>query len=93
MFRNYCKAYDEGKFPINNKIKLMLFHNLDYLEELDASGKARPTILENIQRTILCKTVYLGYDLFECPDCGKENMLPRCCHSRFCNSCGVKYAK
>lgn len=93
MFENFCKSYDDRNFPINKTIKSIMFHNLDYIEELDRSGKARPTILENVQRMILCRTVYLGYDLFECPKCKNENIVCRCCHSRFCNSCGIKYAK
>ena len=70
-----------------------MFDNLDYLTQLDESAKARPCVLDNVERSLLCRTVYLGYDLFECPDCGKETIIPHSCHSRFCNSCGVKYAK
>lgn len=33
--------------------------------------------------------IYLGYDYFECPSCDNFNII----HNRFCNSCGVKYAK
>lgn len=93
MFTNFCKSYDDRNFPINKTIKSIMFHNLSYLEELDASGKARPAVLENVQRMLLCRTVYLGYDLFECPHCGNENLVCRSCHSRFCNACGIKYAK
>ena len=28
-----------------------------------------------------------------CPDCDNWNVIPHSCHSRFCNACGVKYAK
>lgn len=47
----------------------------------------------NIEKMLLCRTVYLGYDCFICPVCGNESIVPHSCHSRFCNACGVKYAK
>ena len=42
---------------------------------------------------LLCHTCYLGFDQYECPDCDNWNTIPHSCHSRFCNACGVKYAK
>ncbi len=55
--------------------------------------KARPCILDNVERSLLCHTCYLGFDQFECTDCDNWNIIPHSCHSRFCNACGVKYAK
>ena len=75
--------------PINN----IFFDNIDYIRKLDASDKARPCILDNVERSLLCHTCYLGFDQFECPDCDNWNIIPHSCHSRFCNACGVKYAK
>ena len=66
---------------------------MEYIRKLDASGKARPCILDNVKRSLLCHTCYLGFDQFECPDCDNWNIIPHSCHSRFCNACGVKYAK
>ena len=57
------------------------------------SGKARPCILDNVERSLLCHTCYLGFDQFECTDCDNWNIIPHSCHSRFCNAYGVKYAK
>lgn len=50
--------------PINN----IFFDNMDYIQKLDASGKARPCILDNVERSLLCHTYYLGFDQFECPE-------------------------
>ena len=81
--------YDQDK----PRIKDILWRHLDWLEEMDRTGKARPVVLDNVHKTLLCNTSYLGYDAFECPECGNGNILYRHCHSRFCNSCGVKQQK
>jgi hypothetical protein len=35
----------------------------------------------------------LGYDLFVCPHCGNESIVPHKCHFKLCTSCGSKEAK
>ena len=80
----------------SHPMRTIFFDHLDFLEYLDQTGKARPCVLDNVQRSLLCRTVYLGYDYFECQDakhCNNFSVVPRSCHSRFCTSCGVKYAK
>lgn len=87
---HHCDTRD---FQIKHPIKNMMFDHIDWLNELDQAGKLRSCVLENIEKMLLCRTIYLGYDRFECPVCGNESIVPRSCHSRFCNACGVKYAK
>ena len=84
---------DVKNFNFIHPIKNIFFDNIDYIRKLDASGKARPCILDNVERSLLCHTCYLGFDQFECTDCNNWNIIPHSCHSRFCNACGVKYAK
>ncbi|WP_295569788.1 transposase zinc-binding domain-containing protein [uncultured Holdemanella sp.] len=84
---------DVRNFDFNHPIKNIFFDNIEYIRKLDASSKARPCILDNVERSLLCHTCYLGFDQFECPDCDNWNIIPHSCHSRFCNACGVKYAK
>ena len=84
---------DVRNFDFNHPIKNIFFDNIDYIRKLDTSGKARPCILDNVERSLLCHTCYLGFDQFECTDCDNWNIIPHSCHSRFCNACGVKYAK
>ena len=79
--------------PNKPRFKDIIWNNYDWLEELDKSGKARLVILDNIQRTLLCKTLYLVYDAFDCNNCDNWIWLFRHCHSRFCNSCGIKLQK
>lgn len=81
------------KKKLYHPIKKICRDNIDYIRELVSSGKARPCVLDNVEKMILCNTIYLGYDAFECPICHEENLMFRHCHSRFCSSCGVKYAK
>ena len=84
---------DVRNFDFIHPIKNIFFDNIDYIRKLDASGKARPCILDNVERSLLCHTCYLGFDQFECTDCDNMNIIPHSCHSRFCNARGVKYAK
>ena len=79
--------------PDKPRIKTILWDHYDWFVEMDETGKARPVVLDNVQKTLLCNTSYLGFDVFECPHCGNEMVFNRKCHSRFCTSCGVKYQK
>ena len=54
------RNYNPGK----PKIKHILWKHYDTVVKWDSTGKARPCVLDNIQKSLLCNTVYLGYDLF-----------------------------
>ena len=84
---------DVRNFDFNHLIKNIFFDNINYIRKLNASCKACPCILDNVERSLLCHTCYLGFVQFECTDCDNWNIIPHSCHSRFCNACGVKYAK
>ena len=79
--------------PNKPRLKDILWDNLDWIQQLYDTGKLRDTVLDNVQNTLLCKTEYLGYDMFECPSCGNFNIIYHHCHSRLCTSCGTKYQK
>ena len=83
------RNYNPGK----PKIKHILWKHYDTVVKWDSTGKARPCVLDNIQKSLLCNTVYLGYDLFECSLCDNYNLVYHHCHSRFCTSCGTKNQK
>ena len=76
------RNYNPGK----PKIKHILWKHYDTVVKWDSTGKARPCVLDNIQKSLLCNTVYLGYDLFECSLCDNYNLVYHHCHSRFCTS-------
>ena len=67
--------------------------NINYIRSLYNRGKIRNITYDTIQKTILCGSIYLGYDLFVCPHCGNESIVPHKCHSKLCTSCGTKEAK
>ena len=66
---------DVRNFNFIHPIKNIFFDNIEYIRKLDASGKARPCILDNVERSLLCHTCYLGFDQFECPDCDNWNII------------------
>lgn len=53
----------------------------------------RQVVLDNVDKIIKCQTIKLGYTLHFCEECSKFYYFYHTCKSRFCNSCGVKYAK
>lgn len=94
---NTISSYDCADKIIYNpekpKIKNILWNNYDWIIDTYNDGRLRDSILDNIQRTLLCKTSYLGYDAFDCTNCDNWLWLFRHCHSRFCPSCGIKLQK
>ena len=52
----------------------------------------RPVVLTEVDKMMSCRTAQLGYSLYECPDCGETKFCFHTCKSRFCPSCGNKYA-
>lgn len=53
----------------------------------------RPVVIKEVEKMLSCKTEKLGYSVYECPNCHKTLNVYNTCKGRFCNSCGVKYAK
>lgn len=55
--------------------------------------KIRDVVHRDVNRMIICKTPKIGFSLYRCPNCNEEKYTYNTCKSRFCNSCGIKYAK
>lgn len=53
----------------------------------------RPIVLDEVNKIINCGNPDFGYALYVCDHCGKFLKVPFRCKSRFCNTCGVKYAQ
>lgn len=53
----------------------------------------RPIVFEEVNKVINCGNPDNGYALYVCDHCHKVLSVPFRCKSRFCNSCGVKYAQ
>ena len=65
----------------------------DYYEEIQYTLHPRPIELDNIDRMIHCGDPSFGGAMYACPDCGHLKFVPFRCKSRFCPTCGVKYAQ
>lgn len=53
----------------------------------------RESVFENVERILKCQTPELGYHFYDCPSCDNFYISFNTCKSRFCNTCGVKYAE
>lgn len=53
----------------------------------------RTVVFEEVNKIINCGNPDFGYALYVCEHCGKFLKVPFRCKSRFCNTCGVKYAQ
>ena len=66
----------------------------DFLEFAESRKLTiRNVVTRDVERMMICKTPQLGCSLYKCPNCGEEKVTYNTCKSRFCNSCGIKYAK
>jgi len=86
-------CYNKGFKNDKVHIKDIFFDHYDLFLEWDKSGKARPCILDNVQKAILCSSIYMGYDIFQCPHCGSYNFIFRSCHGSLCQKCGAKRSR
>lgn len=53
----------------------------------------RPVVLSEVERMMKCYDFDNGFALFECPHCLCFTRVPFTCKSRFCNKCGIIYAR
>lgn len=65
---------------------------LDHYEEILYTLHPRRTEMDNINRMIECNNPDYGYAWYECLECHTVKYVPFHCKSRFCPSCGTKYA-
>lgn len=68
--------------------------NFLQIPEVKRKG-VRPIVLKEVEKMIKCGTLDAGFEIWECPDpnCGRTHIITYTCKSRFCPSCGVRYAK
>ena len=90
---NALTCDDRNYNPDKPRIKDILWAHYEWLYDLYMHGGVREAVLDNVQKTLLCNTFYLGSDYFVCPECNNFNIVNHKCHSRFCTSCGVNIKK
>ena len=64
----------------------------DYYEEIKYTLHPRKTEMENIDKILGCGDPSFGGAMYVCTHCGNFKFVPFRCHSRFCPTCGNKYA-
>ena len=81
-----------SNFSHNSSMNILQEIFTDYYEEIKYTLHPRTTEMENIDKMINCGDPSFGGTMYGCPHCGKLKFVPFRCHSRFCPSCGNKYA-
>ena len=64
----------------------------DHYEEIRYILHPRDCEIENIDIMLHCGDPAFGGAMYGCPSCGELKFVPFRCKSRFCPSCGTKYA-
>ena len=64
----------------------------DHYEEIIYKLRPRKSVIENVERMINCGDPAFGGAMYGCSHCGELKFVPFRCHSRFCPTCGNKYA-
>lgn len=73
----------------NISIKYILQHNNNWPRFYDNHKHLiRESVVENINKLLLCRTQELGFHKYQCPHCGESICVPHSCKSRICSSCG-----
>lgn len=74
-------------------IKQIFIDNWNDLVINNTDIDIRRVVFEEVNKITNCGKPDYGYALYVCEDCGKFLKVPFRCKSRFCNTCGVKYAQ
>ena len=89
----HCDTYFPGPHKITIA-KIFAENQRRLLRDYEICRKGlRPTIMKAINSIILCEQYDLGHSLYECPHCQNFTFVWHTCKSRFCNKCGIRYAR
>lgn len=88
--RSFSKMYNPNKTTIQR----IFVENWDtFLSDPEVIRRGlRPIVTKEVEKMMACGTVDSGFELYECPNCHQSHIICYTCKSRFCNSCGIKYA-
>ena len=59
---------------------------------LTTSPNIRNVVSEEVDKMLSCGDMSKGFAVYGCEHCGNFKVVPFRCKSRFCNTCGTKYA-
>ena len=82
----------EPKILHNSSMNVLQEIFTDYFEQIKYTLHPRASEMENIEKMLGCGDPSFGGAMYGCPHCGKLKFVPFRCHSRFCPTCGNKYA-
>ena len=89
--KSFTKMYDPKKVTIQ---RIFTDNWDDFLKDSEVIRKGlRPIVVKEVDRMMKCGQLESGFEIYECPNCHKSHIIAYTCKSRFCNSCGVKYAR
>ena len=74
-------------------IKEIFADNWQKFLNANSNLNIRSTVYKNVNKILKCQTADLGFTTFICEKCNILKYVFHTCKSRFCNSCGIKYAK
>ena len=74
-------------------IKQIFIDNWDNFIVRNPELNIRQVVFDEVEKIMNCGNPDYGYALYVCEHCKKFVKVPFRCKSRFCNTCGVKYAQ
>ena len=92
--RHIYKDTPKSNFKIKYTFKNIFDDHWDtYAEKFSKVMTIPDYVFDNVERMRNCRTAALGFTLYECGNCNNYKIRYNTCKSRFCSSCGTKYAK
>lgn len=93
----YCYEFNNNFFINDRSIKFRLKDIFsDYWDNFikdNPNLNIRDVVFKEVDKMISCKTLQLGYSLYECSHCKELKFSFHTCKSRFCPFCGNKYVR
>ena len=90
IIRQYNNCSRARKLKGDIKIQDIFNDNRDAYLAANGQRDIRETVLKNVSLMRQCKSLELGMNWFECPNCGKFYVCMHTCKSMFCPTCGAK---
>lgn len=87
------ETYYKNRSKTKYHIKDILNNYWDPFIENFSHLNIRDVVFKEVEKVRKCRTIDLGYTMYECSHCDNYIIVPHTCKSRFCSSCGSKYVK
>lgn len=89
--QSFEKMVDPSKITIQ---RIFRNHWEEFLNDPQVKKNGiRTVVIREVDKMMSCGTIDAGFEVYQCPNCHKNHIICYTCKSRFCNSCGVQYAK